>query len=148
MFEERRVRLPALGVAHAEARVPVSSIGPLAHDLALHSKIRVEGGPPGVVHAMDGPDPTIDREVRGVLRMPILRVSDEGPSLEGLLELRVRDGRHLLSVRDVQASVRVGEVVLDIDDQERCSFVVDRHGSSGGAMLRPRGSIVGCDVCT
>ena len=133
VFEERGVRLPTLRVAHAEPRIPVTSVGSLAHDLAFDAEVGMEGSTPRVVHAVDGPDPPVGGEVWRVLRMPILRVDDEGPSFQALAQLGVGDGWNLLSARHVQASTRIGEVVLDIDDQERCSFVVDRHRSSGGA---------------
>src|SRR5256884_4268705 len=49
---------------------------------------------------LDRPDPAVDREVRRVLRMPILGVDDEGPCFQRLPELRVRHRRHVLSARD------------------------------------------------
>jgi hypothetical protein len=94
MFEERRIRLSALGVAHAETGVPVPPIRALADDLAFDPELGVEGRSPRVVHAMDRPDPAIGREVGRVLRMPILRVRDERPSVARLLELCIGHRRH------------------------------------------------------
>jgi len=133
MFEKRRIRLSALGIAHAETGVPVPPIRTLADDLAVDPELGVEGGSPRVVHAMDRPDPAVGREVGRVLGMPILRVHDERPSVARPLELGIGDRGHVLSTRDVQAAIRVGEVVLDVDDQECGSFVVDRHRTSAGA---------------
>src|SRR5204863_2627352 len=97
MFEERRIRLSAPEIAHAEAGVPVSPIRALADDLAFDPEVGMESGSPRVVHAMDRPDPAIGREVRRVLRMPILRVRDERPSVARPLELGIGHSGHALS---------------------------------------------------
>ena len=65
------------------------------------------------------PDAAVVREVRRDGRVPVLGVDDGGPCLERRGDQRI-DGRHdLLATRHVQAARRIGEVVLDIDHDER-----------------------------
>src|SRR5262245_31534974 len=74
---------------------------------------------PGLGHAVHGPDPAVLLEVRRRLGMPVLRVEDRRPSVPGLLDQVVDLVHHSLPAGHRQASRRIGEVVLDVDDEKR-----------------------------
>jgi acylphosphatase len=72
--------------------------------------------------------------MRRVLRVPVLRVHDERTRLLGGVDLGVDRLEDLVTARDPEASVRVGEVVLDVHDEERRLVVVPGHVPSIASM--------------
>ena len=78
---------------------------------------------------MDRPDAAVLREVGRVLGMPVLGQDDVGAGGSRLRDLAV-DGRDdLLAGGHVQAARGVGEVVLDVDDDERHARSIVGHAS-------------------
>src|SRR4029453_17386191 len=77
-------RLPAPRVADAKRPVAVLPPDPLAdHRRVLYLPERqLELRAPRVSDAVDGPDPAVLLEVRGVLGVPILRVHHEGSRVD------------------------------------------------------------------
>lgn len=137
--EERIGGVAAGWVANGEARVAVLATRSLADDLAGNTQVGVELGAPSVPHAVDRPDTAILGEVGCVGGMPVLRVGDAGPGGPGLCD-GVIDGRDdRVATGDGQAALGVGEVVLDIDDDEGGAFVPADHSR---ATLGRRGARV------
>jgi hypothetical protein len=60
----------------------------------------------------------VNREVRCRRWVPILGVDDEGVGTRGLGDLAVRRRDDLLAALDVEAPVRIGEVVLHVDHDQ------------------------------
>ena len=62
--------------------------------------------------------------------MPVLGVDDEGAARSRRRNLAVDQRDHLGRRRDVQRALRIGEIVLDVDDDQGRSPVVSIHRSS------------------
>jgi hypothetical protein len=92
---------------------------------------------PGALHAVDRPHAAVLGEVRRVRRVPVLRVHDERPGGPCGPDLVVDRGDHALAPRHVQAALRVREVVLDVDDDERGPCVIgELHAPTLFRLLR------------
>jgi hypothetical protein len=77
-----------------------------------------------------GPDPAVLLKVRRALRVPVLRVDDQRTRVDRRGHLVVHEGNDLLRAPDVEAADRVGEVVLDVDDEQGGPRVVIGHPPS------------------
>jgi hypothetical protein len=71
--------------------------------------------------------------------MPVLRVDDECPVVTRPTHLAVHHPDHVRRAVDEQRALRVGEVVLHVDDdQRRRRAVALRHGARVARPLRNR----------
>ena len=106
---------------------------------------------------MDRPDAAVLGEVRSVGRVPVLGVGDRRAGGEGPLDLGVDDRHDLVAASDRQAAGRIGEVVLDVHDDQRhlravpAPRVVDGHaaqapGSPAACRSSRRSSVDARDV--
>jgi hypothetical protein len=84
---------------------------------------------PGALHAMDRPDATVLLEMGRRFRVPVLRVEDPCAGHFGGVDLRVDKRHYLFAALDVKVALRIGEVVLDVDDEQGGSRVVRRHAA-------------------
>ena len=97
----------------------------------------MELGAPRVGDAVDRPDPAVLREVRRRLRVPVLGVEDAGARLPGHLDLGVDPRNDPGAPGHRQPAGWVGEIVLDVHDDERRGRVVALHVRSVSGSLRP-----------
>ena len=76
---------------------------------------------------MDRPDAAVFLEMRGRLGMPVLGVEDGRAGRAGAVDLAIDERHDLLAALDVEAALGVGEIVLNVDDQQRGSRVIGSH---------------------
>src|SRR5688500_5313969 len=81
---------------------------------------------------MNRPDAAVLREVGGRLRMPILCRHDERASIARVAHLAVDDLHDPLTTGHSEAARRIGEVVLEVDDDEGRVLVVTAHACGAG----------------
>src|SRR6185503_7622263 len=112
-------------------RVPVLAVSALANAGRLGGggrvDVRMELGAPRVRDAMDRPEAAVLREVGGGLRMPVLGEDDRGAGRPRRRDLAVDDRDDVGAAVDRQAALRVGEVILEVDDDEGRPGVVPLH---------------------
>ena len=148
-LKERAGRVAAGGVADGEAGVAVLAAGSLAHDLAHDAEVGVEFGAPGVLDAVDGPDASILLEVRSVGWVPVLRVDDASAGGLSGSDSVVEGRDDLVAATHGEAAAGVGEVVLDIDDDEGGVLIPADHagppwgGAEHASSTRQWGALVG-----
>src|SRR5262249_49128962 len=92
-----------------------------------HVEVRMERRPPRALDAMDGPDPPVLLEMRRRRWMPVLRVHDVPARLSRPTDLLVDYRDDLLPAPHREAAGRVGEVVLDVGDDQRDGRPVGGH---------------------
>ena len=102
------------------------------------AQVRVELRAPRVGDAMDRPEAAVLREMRGRLGVPVLGEDDEaaGDGRHRDLAVDRRDDR--VAAGDGQAARRIGEVVLDVDDDQGRGRVIALHRPSVSARGRRR----------
>src|SRR5690606_7466609 len=92
-------------------------------------EVRVKLGPGAPGDTVNRPDPAVLGEVGSGLGMPILGVDDGRSGSDGRPDLLIQIADGVLAIVDVEASGRVGEIVLDVDDNE-CGTRVVSHGTT------------------
>ena len=117
-------RLAGLRIAHAEAGIAVLAVAALAHDGPTDDEVRIELGAPRPLTQWTGQMPAVLLEVRRGFRVPVLGVEDARPGRPGRSISRLTTGTTSLAALDVQAAGGIGEIVLDVDDDQRCSGIV------------------------
>ena len=122
-------------VAHREARIAVLAVGALADPWRVIGECQVgmELRAPRVGDAVDRPDAAVLGEVRRGRRVPVLGGDDDRAVGAGHLDLAVdrRDDR--VTAADGQAARGVGEIVLDVDDDEGGPGPVALHAARRSA---------------
>ncbi len=131
-----RRSLAGLGVAGGEARVSVRLARAFSDRHSYDIESRVELGSPFASDTVDRPEPAVLVEVRRRFGMPILGVDDARARSPSVRDLPIDGADHPLAAGDVQVSARIGEVVLDIDDNQRGSLIVE--GRVSEHQLPPR----------
>src|SRR5262245_51079122 len=113
-------------VAHAEGRVAVLAAYTFADKLYRLRQVQLwmEGRAPAVSEAMYRPDASVFREVGRDRRMPILGQNDCRSARLCSADFPVDDRHHPLAAGHVEAPGRIGEVVLNIDDEKGSRGIV------------------------
>ena len=127
-------------MAHGEARVPILAVHTLADARNVDRNFQrwVELRTPGPGNAVNRPDAAVLREMRRRLGVPVLRGDHESAGIQGRPNRGVDDRNDRFPADDNQAASGIGEVVLDVGDQQRGALVVSAHGADGTrAALRP-----------
>src|SRR5829696_3137369 len=106
-------------VRDAEPRITVFGSRRLVDDLAGDLQVGRKLRPPRVVDTVHRPSTAVLRKVRGLCRVPDLGVDDRDAGGPRAVDLAVDDRHDFLAALDVEAALRVGEVVLHVDDEER-----------------------------
>jgi len=127
--------LARVRVAHREARVAVLAVRALEDRRPDDLQARMELGAPAAGDAMDRPDAAVLREVGRRWRVPVLGVRDERARREGCAGRRVDDGDDPLRAADAERALRVREVVLDVDEQQR-GLAIEGDVTAGALLGR------------
>ena len=90
--------------------------------------------------AMRGPWTSVTDEVRGPRRVPILGQDNQRPTAPGESRLGTDHRDHIDRAGYGERAPRIGEVVLDVDDDERDTGAVAEHDTT---LARPAPTITG-----
>jgi hypothetical protein len=117
-FELGRCRLAGDRVAHREPGVAVLAVGALADPRPIDDESRMELRAPRAGDTVDRPDAAVAGEVGRRFGVPVLGVDNERATGRRRRDLGVDRRQDRDRAGHAEAAGRVGEVVLDVDDDQ------------------------------